>query len=54
MNEKAFVSKTVRRWFNRNRSQKEEENLDMSDITSTGWLWNSTNREDYCDVVARQ
>ena len=36
MNEKVFVSKTTRRWFNRNRSQKEEENLDLSDITSDG------------------
>lgn len=34
MREKSYVSKTIRKWFNRHRSQKEEENLDLSDITS--------------------
>ena len=28
------MSQTIRHWFNRNRSQKEEEHLDMSDISS--------------------
>lgn len=31
--EKSFVSQAIRHWFNRNRSQKEEAHLDISDIT---------------------
>lgn len=55
--EKSYVSQTIRHWFNRNRSQKEEEHLDMSDISKQiiamswpGNVWESVWRNNIDDV----
>ena len=51
--EKSFVSQAIRHWFNRNRSQKEEAHLDISDITRR-LPSHVSNRSDFSHVVARQ
>lgn len=43
----------VRKWFNRNRNQKKEANIDLSDITSRFGSVAVSIRSHLCNVVAR-